>query len=45
MGGILALIADLVSQLPGNHLVLPLNSVTALIGTPVISWLILRRRY
>ncbi len=45
MGGILALIADLVSQLPGNQLVLPLNSVTALIGTPVVSWLILRRRY
>ncbi|MDB9447023.1 iron ABC transporter permease [Anabaena sp. CS-542/02] len=45
MGGILALIADLVSQLPGSQLVLPLNSVTALIGTPVVSWLILRRRY
>ena len=45
MGGILALIADFVSQLPGNHLVLPINSVTALIGTPVMSWLILRRRY
>ncbi len=44
MGGILALVADLVSQLPGNQLVLPLNSVTALIGTPVVTWLVLRRR-
>ncbi|MEA5515892.1 iron ABC transporter permease [Nodularia sp. UHCC 0506] len=44
MGAILAVVADLVSQLPGNQLVLPLNSVTALIGTPVVSWLILRRR-
>jgi iron complex transport system permease protein len=44
MGSILALFADLVAQLPGSQLVLPLNSVTALIGTPVVTWLILRRR-
>lgn len=43
MGAILALIADLVSQLPGSQMVLPLNSVTALIGTPVVTWVILRR--
>ena len=44
MGAILALIADLVSQLPGSETVLPLNSVTALIGTPVVMWVILHRR-
>ncbi|WP_414621367.1 iron chelate uptake ABC transporter family permease subunit [Calothrix sp. CCY 0018] len=44
MGAILALIADLVSQLPGSEAVLPLNSVTALIGTPVVMWVILHRR-
>ena len=44
MGAILALIADLVSQLPGSETVLPLNSVTALIGTPVVIWVILHRR-
>ncbi|KAB8332745.1 iron ABC transporter permease [Scytonema tolypothrichoides VB-61278] len=44
MGAILALIADLISQLPGSQIVLPLNSVTALIGTPVVSWVILRRQ-
>lgn len=44
MGAILALIADLVSQLPGSQTVLPLNSVTALIGTPVVIWVILHRR-
>ncbi|MBW4632342.1 MAG: iron ABC transporter permease [Iphinoe sp. HA4291-MV1] len=43
MGAILALIADLISQLPGSQMVLPLNSVTALIGTPVVTWVILRR--
>ncbi len=43
MGGILALIADLISQLPGSQIVLPLNAVTALIGTPVVTWIVLRR--
>jgi iron complex transport system permease protein len=45
MGAIMALIADLMCVLPGNQTVLPLNSVTALIGTPVVSWVILRRYY
>ena len=43
VGAILALIADLLSQLPGSQIVLPLNSVTALIGTPVVTWVILHR--
>ena len=44
MGAILALAADLVSQLPGSETVLPLNSVTGLIGTPLVMWVILHRR-
>ena len=44
VGAILALIADLLSQLPGSQIVLPLNSVTALIGTPVVTWVILHRQ-
>lgn len=43
MGAILALIADLLTQLAVHQTVLPLNSVTALIGTPVVTWVILRR--
>ncbi|WP_017651649.1 iron ABC transporter permease [Fortiea contorta] len=43
MGGILALFADLLSQFWGNQMVLPLNAVTALIGTPVVTWVIMRR--
>jgi iron complex transport system permease protein len=43
LGAILALVADILTQLPGRQ-VLPLNSVTALIGTPVILWVILRRK-
>jgi iron complex transport system permease protein len=45
MGATLALIADLLCTIPGTQMVLPLNSVTALIGTPVVSWVILRRYY
>ncbi len=44
MGAVLALIADLVAQLPGSQTMLPLNAVTALIGAPVVIWVILRRR-
>ncbi|MEH2117888.1 iron ABC transporter permease [Nostoc sp.] len=43
MGAILALIADLFSQVWVSQMVLPLNAVTALIGTPVVTWVILRR--
>lgn len=43
-GGILMLISDLVSQLPGKEVVLPVNSVTSLIGIPVVIWVILRNK-
>jgi len=43
MGVILALFADLVSQTLINQMVLPLNAITALIGTPVVTWVILQR--
>lgn len=44
LGGIAALIADLIAQVPGGQIILPLNAVTALIGAPVVIWIILRRR-
>lgn len=44
MGSIVALAADLIAQLPGSSTVLPLNAVTAIIGAPVVAWVILRRR-
>ena len=44
MGAILALAADLVASMPGSQLTLPLNAVTALIGAPVVTWVILRQR-
>jgi iron complex transport system permease protein len=44
LGAITALAADLLTQLPSSQVILPLNAVTALIGTPVIVALILGRR-
>ena len=43
-GAGLALLADMVSQLPGRQAVLPLNAVMALLGAPIIVFIILRRR-
>jgi iron complex transport system permease protein len=43
VGATSALFADLASQAPGTDTVLPLNAITALIGAPVVVWIILRR--
>ena len=44
IGSSLALLADIVAQVPGTNITLPLNAVTALIGAPVVVGVILRRR-
>lgn len=41
-GGTVMLISDIISQMPGSDNILPVNSVTALIGIPVVIWVILR---
>ncbi len=43
-GSIVAVLADIIAQLPGHTIILPLNAVTALIGSPVIIWFILKRQ-
>jgi iron complex transport system permease protein len=43
-GAIVMLASDIISQMPGSDNVLPVNSVTALIGIPVVIWVILRDR-
>jgi len=40
-GAIVMLASDIVSQMPGSDTTLPVNSVTALIGIPVVIWVIL----
>ncbi len=41
-GAVVMLASDLISLLPGNGVVLPINSVTAFIGIPIIIWIIVR---
>jgi iron complex transport system permease protein len=42
-GAALMLVCDIISQMPGNGLTLPINSVSALFGAPVVIWVILRK--
>ena len=43
-GIVIMLICDIVSQLPGSQTTLPLNSITALFGAPVILAIIIKNR-
>lgn len=43
-GGAIMLLCDIISQMPGSDKVLPLNSITSLIGIPVILWVLLRKK-
>lgn len=42
LGALMALGAGLLAQLPGSNLILPLNSAMALLGAPVVVWVLLR---
>jgi iron complex transport system permease protein len=43
MGAALMLGCDILAQLPGSQETLPINAVTALIGSPVVIWVIVQR--
>lgn len=43
-GASIMLASDIISQVPGSDSVLPVNSITALIGIPVVIWVILRNQ-
>lgn len=45
LGGIILLVSDLVSQLPPQDNQLPINAVTALLGIPVVVWIIMRNQH
>lgn len=44
IGAAIMLVCDIFSQLPGSQNMLPINSVTALFGGPVVIWVIIRSR-
>ena len=42
IGGIVLLLSDLISQLPGKETTLPINSITAMVGIPIVIWIIIK---
>lgn len=44
LGAITMLFCDLLSQLPTNNIILPINAITSIIGAPVVIWLLLKKR-
>jgi iron complex transport system permease protein len=44
LGGVVMLIGDLISQLPGYEITLPINSVTSMLGIPVVVWIIFQNK-
>ena len=44
LGAVLALFCSLISRLPGFDGSLPINSITSLIGAPIVIWFLFRHR-
>ncbi|MCL1821320.1 MAG: iron ABC transporter permease [Prolixibacteraceae bacterium] len=44
IGAAVMLLSDIIAQLPGMKATLPINSVTALLGIPVVVWMIVKNR-
>ena len=42
-GACTLILCDIISQLPGSQHTLPINAVTALVGAPVVIWIVLRK--
>jgi iron complex transport system permease protein len=44
VGAAMAALADLIAQVPGSTIALPLNAITSVIGAPIVLSIVLRRR-
>lgn len=44
VGALLALVCNLIARMPGAEGALPVNSVTSLIGAPVVIWVLFKKR-
>ena len=42
IGAAAALMATFIADMPGSNLVLPLNAITAMLGAPIVIWVLLR---
>lgn len=45
IGACIMLLSDILSQIPDNGYVLPINAVTALLGIPVVLWIFFKPQY
>ncbi|CAN1565755.1 FepD ABC-type Fe3+-siderophore transport system, permease component [Flavobacteriaceae bacterium] len=43
-GAAIMLVCDVVSQMPGMEVTLPINAITSILGAPVVIWLLVRKR-
>ncbi len=43
-GAVMLVISDIISVLPGSGSILPVNSVTALLGIPIVIWIIIKNK-
>ena len=44
LGAGIMLVCDLISQLPGSEITLPINAITSIIGAPIVVWLLVHKR-
>lgn len=44
LGATIMLFCDIVSQMPGGDITLPINAITSIIGAPIVVWLLVRKR-
>lgn len=44
IGSLVMLLSDIISQLPGMNTTIPINSVTALIGVPILVYVVFRKK-
>lgn len=44
IGAVIMLICDVISQMPGMEITLPINAITSIFGAPIVVWLLIRKR-
>jgi iron complex transport system permease protein len=44
LGAVVCGFCNVVSTLPGSDVALPINAITALLGAPVVIWIVLRQK-
>ena len=44
LGAIVMLSCDIIAQVPGNDMTLPINAITSVMGAPVVIWLLVRKK-